>query len=237
MIRLAANKNNNKKTSNDENEVETEDIFGFTLGSDLPEKGNKEGELELVGSRGKQDGSYTALTKELAIKYMALTDTRFAVSGAMAYQTITGVTGLEDRNKVSPQSLGFEVKHRLLDRAKAPFGLAVSARPSWVRSDEMSGMPVSQFETAFALITDKELVKDWLFGAINLLYGFAVSRVLETGERNMSPRLELQRLHLGRCVRGSFWAQRLVTCGLTRDWAWTALQAKRSISVLQLLRS
>ena len=180
VLRLAANKDTKK--SSDENEVETEDIFGFMSGSDLPEKGNKEGELEFVGARGKKDGSYTALTKELALKYMALPDTLFAVSGAMAYHSISGVTGLEDRDTVSPQSLGFEVKHRLLDRTKVPFGLAISARPSWARIDEVSGEPVSQFGTGFKLIADKELVKDRLFGAVNLLYDFAGFRVLDTGE-------------------------------------------------------
>jgi hypothetical protein len=106
LTRFAANKPKSKAT---ENEVDSEDIFGFTSGTDLPEKGQKQGEFEFVGTRGKQDGSYTALTKAVALKYMALTDTRFAVTGAMAYHNISGVTGLEDLNRLTPQSLGFEM--------------------------------------------------------------------------------------------------------------------------------
>ena len=162
--------------------MDSEDIFGFTSGTDLPEKGQKQGEFEFVGTRGKQDGSYTALTKAVALKYMALTDTRFAVTGAMAYHNISGVTGLEDLNRLTPQSLGFEMKHRFLDRTKAPLGLALSIEPIWSRIDEVSGVPVSQFGTGCALVADKELVADRLFGAVNLLYDLAASRVLETGE-------------------------------------------------------
>jgi hypothetical protein len=180
-VRLAAKKKETEK-SLDANEVETEDIFGFTFGTDLPERGQKEGEVELFAARGKQDGSYTVLAKELALKYMALTDTRVSVSGVLAYHSISGVTGFDDRHTVSPQSLGFETRHRFVDRAKGPFGVAIRIRPSWARVDEVSGVPVSQFGTDFGLLADQELVKDRLFGAINLRYDFAASRVLNTGE-------------------------------------------------------
>ena len=179
LVRFASNKN---KPKTEDNEVDSEDIFGFTSGTDLPEKGQKQGEIELSGARGKQDGSYTALANSVALKYMALSDTRFAISGALAYHNIAGVTGLDDRNVLTPQSLGFEIKHRFLDRTKAPFGLALSIKPAWSRIDEVSGVPVAQFGTGVGILLDKELVSDRLFGAINLLYDVAASKILDTGE-------------------------------------------------------
>ena len=80
-------------------EVDSEDIFGFTSGTDLPELGQKAAEIEIVGRFGKQDGSYFALIPSLAFKYMAFPDTQLAVSVAAARHDISGVTGLDDRRQ------------------------------------------------------------------------------------------------------------------------------------------
>lgn len=40
--------------------------------------------------------------------------------------------------------LSADFRYRLLDRAAAPFGLALGAEPHWDRADEISGEPVNQ---------------------------------------------------------------------------------------------
>jgi hypothetical protein len=161
-----------------EPEVDSEDIFGFTSGTDLGEVGEKQVEIELGGAFGKSAGSYTALMKEVAFKYMVLPDTRLAFAAATVYHNISGVPGLDDRHQLAFQGLSFELKHRFLDRTKAPFGLAVSVAPSWSPTDETSGERVREYGAEVIVAIDKELVSNRIFGAFNLIYELSTSRTL-----------------------------------------------------------
>ena len=177
-VRVAALKKNGAAEDND---VDSEDIFGFTSGTDLPEQGQKAGEISFDARWGKRDGSYSALTKELAVKYMALPDTLFAVSAAVARHDISGVTGLNDRHQTTFQGIGGEIKHRFLDRTKAPFGLAVVVEPTLSFRDETSGDRVSEYGLAFTVALDRELVAGRWYGAINLIYELSSARDHTTG--------------------------------------------------------
>src|SRR4051794_31596698 len=45
--------------------VETENLFGFTLGSDIDEPGTNEFNLESIGAFGKREGRYAAANTKL----------------------------------------------------------------------------------------------------------------------------------------------------------------------------
>src|SRR5262249_5380067 len=45
--------------------IDTEHLFGFIIGTDIGEVGDKEVEAEVAGNLGKQPGSYTALFPSL----------------------------------------------------------------------------------------------------------------------------------------------------------------------------
>ena len=62
------------------------------------------------------------------------------------------------------------MRQRFLDRATAPFGLTLNVEAERARIDEASGTRADKTAVEFTLIADKELVKDRLFGAINLIY-------------------------------------------------------------------
>src|SRR6185295_19525058 len=55
--------------SNVFNEIETENLFGFTQGSDIGQPGEKEIGWESVGSFGKRDGKYRAVEHKLEFGY------------------------------------------------------------------------------------------------------------------------------------------------------------------------
>jgi hypothetical protein len=54
--------------------LETTHVFGFTLGSDVNDVGEKEAESETAGRFGKRDGSYAVLSQGAGIKFVPFRD-------------------------------------------------------------------------------------------------------------------------------------------------------------------
>ena len=63
-----------------------------------------------------------------------------------------------------------DIRYRLLDRATAPFGLAVGAEPHWGRADDVTGQPANQYGVDFVAAADWEPIRDRVVAAVNLLY-------------------------------------------------------------------
>ena len=151
-------------------EVDTQFIFGFTMGADVGELGEKEIESETVGRFGKGDGSYTALESQLRAEFTPTENFRFEMGIPVAYHSIAGVTALDNRQQAAFDGVSFEFRYRLLDRDHAPFGLTIGAEPHWARVDETSGEPVANYGSEYSISADKELIENRLYGALNLLY-------------------------------------------------------------------
>jgi hypothetical protein len=162
-------------------DIDSEHLFGFTEGSDIGAKGEKELELELAGGFGKRGGTYSALSQTTAGKFTILDQFRIAPAVTVDHHHIRGVPGLDDRNQLAFAGVAFEMKYRVLDRHQAPFGLTIAATPNWRRVDEASGEPVDSYGASFLVAADRELVAERLFAAVNLTYGPAASRSRVTG--------------------------------------------------------
>jgi hypothetical protein len=157
-------------------QIDTEHIFGFTMGSDIGEKGELEFEMENVGGLGKRAGSYFAFTSLNLLKY-TLTDTfRIAPGVAWGANSILNVPGYETRSQGALQGAVVEFRYMLLDRNTMPFGLTLHAQPGWNRVDETTALRVEGYGSEFALLADKEIVKDQLWTAVNLWYGLSASK-------------------------------------------------------------
>jgi hypothetical protein len=150
--------------------VDTEFIFGFTAGADVGEPGEKELEHQTAAQWDKRDGSYVAGSDQLRFETSPVQDFRFEIGVPIAYYNISGVTGLDDRNQAAINGIATEFRYRLLDRDTAPFSLTLGAEPHWSRTDEVSGEPVNNYGGELSVALDKELVKDRVFGALNLIY-------------------------------------------------------------------
>jgi hypothetical protein len=169
------------KLAESADEADTEHIFGFTEGSDIGKKGEIEAESQTDGGLGKRAGTYTALGNVSMLKYSVADDLRIAPWVASTYHNISGVPGFDDRSGPAFQGLGVEMRYRLLDREKAPFGLTLNVSPHWNRIDEATGEGVRQYGVGFAALLDKEIVADRIWGAFNLFYEPEWTR-LGTGE-------------------------------------------------------
>jgi hypothetical protein len=161
--------------------LETTHLFGFTLGSDVNDVGEKEAESETTGRFGKAGGSYTALSQELSVKFIPFRDFSIEPGVGVAYHHIANVPGLDDRQQLAFDTLTLEMRYRVLNREHAPFGLTLGADPHWGRVDDISGEPVDRYGSDFWIIADKELVSNRIFGAFNLLYQPETVRSRVTG--------------------------------------------------------
>lgn len=150
--------------------IDTEHLFGFTIGSDVGELGERELEGSVTGGFGKQTGTYAATSSTLSAEFVPLANLRTEITGEVVGYDITGVSGLADQQYAAIGGLSADIRYRLLDRATAPFGFAIGAEPRWGRADEQTGQPVSQYGVDFVAAFDREIVPDRVVAAFNLLY-------------------------------------------------------------------
>lgn len=150
--------------------LETTHLFGFTLGSDVNDVGEKEAESESTGRFGKGAGAYTALSQEFAVKFIPFQDFSIEPSVGAAYHDIFGVSGFDDRHQVDFDTLSLEMRYRVLNRQSTFVGLTLGADLHWGQVDDLTGEPVDRYDTDFWIIVDKELITDRIFAAFNLLY-------------------------------------------------------------------
>jgi len=132
--------------------------------------GEKEAESESTARMGKRAGAYTALAQEISVKFIPLPNFSVEPGIGAAYHDISGVAGFDDLHETAFDTLSLELRYRVLDRARASFGLTFGADPHWGRVDDVSGEHVDRYGTDFWLIADKELVADRVFAALNVLY-------------------------------------------------------------------
>jgi hypothetical protein len=161
--------------------IDTEHLFGFTIGTDIGEVGEKEFESNTLSRLGKRAGSYSALSQALSLEYTANQDLRLEVSAAGAYHDIVGVPGLDGRRRGTFDALSFDMRYRIVDRSHASFGLMIDAEPHWGCVDEVTGELVDRYGVDLVLAVDKELVPNRSVAAFNLLYLPEIARSRVTG--------------------------------------------------------
>lgn len=161
--------------------IDTEDLFGFVEGSDIGARGQTEAEADTSIRFGKHSGSFADTASQLELKYTALQNFRISADATLAFYDIAGVAGLEDRREAAVQSLSFDARFRVLDRAIAPFGVTLSIEPHLGFADETSGVPINHFGIVALLLADREIVPDRLFGALDLSFDTDRTHRLVTG--------------------------------------------------------
>jgi hypothetical protein len=150
--------------------IDTEHLFGFMIGTDVGEPGDKEIEAETVTRWGKRPGSYFAAAPAFEAEFVPIENLRASGTLSAAYHDISRIAGLEDRRQGAFDTLSFDLRYRLIERQQAGFGLAIDAEPHWGRVDPTSGEPVDRYGADLSLLLDKELVPDRVLAAFNLVY-------------------------------------------------------------------
>jgi hypothetical protein len=146
------------------------DIFGFTTGSDVNDLGSLSGALEYNGNYGTRFGSLSGHLLKAQLSYSPLPCLEIG-------PTIQGLSVA-----AGPTTFGFdtrqiggtvEMKYKLLGRATHGVGLTITTEPGIFSRKYNSGFlpfqPSGNVASNLArVLIDFELVKDKVYGAINL---------------------------------------------------------------------
>lgn len=145
-------------------------MFGFSEGSDLGKRGEREVEVETIGRLGRAGGTYRAFISNIQFKYSVADDWRIAGGAAVSRYDLSNVPGYADRGQFLIEQLSGEVRYRLLDRTTAPVGLTLLGAPFVSFTDGVSGAPANRYGAQLVAIVDRTLIADSLFAALNLQY-------------------------------------------------------------------
>jgi hypothetical protein len=161
--------------------IDTEHIFAFMIGTDVGNVGEREFQSQTTGRFSKAAGNYRALGQEFELEYVPFRNFRIELGGTFGTHDIFGVPGLTDRSQFAGQGISLDLRYRLLDREKDPFGLTLAAESHVNRVDETTAARVRKYGTEFTLAFDRELVPDLSVAALNLIYQPEWTRMLATG--------------------------------------------------------
>ena len=150
--------------------IDTEHLFGFMIGTDVGNLGEREFQSETTGRFGRNGGRYRAVGQEFELEFTPARNLRVEIGSTFASHLIAGVPGLEDQRRLSWQGASLDLRYRLLERETALFGLTFATELHAKRTDEMSAETVRGFGTEFRLAFDRELVPDRVIAAFNLIY-------------------------------------------------------------------
>jgi hypothetical protein len=195
----------NAQAGNGRDDIDSEHIFGITEGSDVGDKGEKEVEVEPFGRFGKRGGTYAATSTDLSYKYTPCDNFRIAPVVSFASHNISDVPGLADvSHQWQLEAFGAEIRYRLLDRERDPFGLTLSALPARSRVDETTGQPVEQYGVDFIALLDRVLIPNRLFAALNLIYEPSWTRLRPAREWERDSTLGVGAALSGQIMAGVF---------------------------------
>jgi hypothetical protein len=151
-------------------EIDTEHLFGFMIGSDVGRVGEREFESRTTGRLSRRGGHYRALIQEFELEFVPAKDMRVELGTSMAAHDIGGVAGLADRRQSGWQGLSIDLRYRFLNREHHPFGLTLRVEADTSRIDGASGLPARSYGGDVTLALDREWIPNFLVGAINLTY-------------------------------------------------------------------
>jgi len=156
--------------------IESENLFGLTLGSDVDGAGSRSVALEVNGRLGARAGRYGAFGSKLEFAYGVTDNFSVAASLLAGWRNSRNVPGQANFNAFAFDGVGGEIRWRFLDRKTAPVGLTLHIEPSLRVADERTGERGLGWAFENRLIVDAALVPDKLFVAANLIYDIEAFR-------------------------------------------------------------
>jgi hypothetical protein len=161
--------------------IDTEHLFGFMIGTDVGNVGEREFQSQTTGGFSRNGGRYRAISQEFELEFVPASNFRIEIGSTFAAHDINGVPGLEDRRQLSWQGASVDLRYRFLNRDTAPFGLTVAVESHADRIDETTAAAVRNYGTQFALAFDRDLVPNVAVAALNLIYQPEWTRLVGTG--------------------------------------------------------
>jgi hypothetical protein len=162
-------------------DLDTEHIFGFMIGSDVGTVGEREFQSQTTGSFGKEAGTYRAISQQMELEFVPVENFRVELETAFMAHDINGVPGLDDRREFSWQSISVDLRYRFLGREAAPFGMTLAVETQADRVDQTTAAVVRSYGTEVTLAFDREVIPNIAVAALNLSYEPQWTRLALTG--------------------------------------------------------
>src|SRR5882672_3356692 len=161
--------------------IDTEHIFGFMIGTDVGNPGEREFQSQTTGRFSKSGGRYRAIGQEFELEFVPVRNFRIEMGATFASHDINGVPDFWDRRQLAWQGLSLDFRYRFLDRDTAPLGLTFDLESHADRIDETTAAAVRNYGTSFTLAFDRELIPNFAVAALNLIYQPEWTRLVGTG--------------------------------------------------------
>src|SRR5215213_2857605 len=149
---------------------DTENMFGFTKGTDVLEPGHYELATEAGGALGKRIGRYRVGSFTSTFQFAPFERMAIELGATGNRFSIRNVPGLDNRNTSGFGGLSAEIKYQLLKRGPSPFGLLFVAEPGVGFLEEGTGTRGRSYGVDTRIALDTELIPNTLFGGLNVIY-------------------------------------------------------------------
>ncbi|MGC2180508.1 MAG: hypothetical protein WA650_20040 [Bradyrhizobium sp.] len=150
--------------------IDTEHIYGFMIGSDVGDSGEREFQTTSTGRFSKQAGAYQALGQELELEFVPIKNLRIEIETTLAAYDIQSVPGLVDRTQAGWQGAALDLRYQFLDRETALFGLTLDFESHGNRIDETTASRVQNFGNELTVVLERDLIPRLAVATFNLGY-------------------------------------------------------------------
>lgn len=181
----------------DPDKVDTENLFGFTEGTDTGKKGEQEALVDTISRFSKRrDGlgrSGYGATQPL-ISYQYDPTENFAIEPGLLFDArdSRNIAGVPDKSFGTFNGGSLELKYQFFKRTdERPFSLALQVEPQYARITPIEGQGADVFSAETRLIADARLIPDRLWACINLIYDPQVARLKGSAEVDRSSTLSI----------------------------------------------
>jgi hypothetical protein len=161
--------------------IDTEHLFGFMIGTDIGNVGEREFQSQTDGRFARNGGSYRAVGQEFELEFVPVKNVRVELGTSFASHYIRGVPGFDDRRQLSWEGVSVDLRYRFLERDAAPFGFTFAVENHASRIDETTAAAVRSHGTELTAAFERELIPNVVVAALNLTYQPEWTRLIGTG--------------------------------------------------------
>ncbi|WP_232629293.1 hypothetical protein [Methylobacterium sp. Leaf118] len=167
-------KTTGERTEGADDEVDTENLFGFTEGAEAGKRGEQEVLTDTTIRAGKRRAGpgrsgFSAANTRLTYQYDPADGFSIETSVFADLRRVRAVEGLPDKDYGTFDGASLELKYQFLHGSNAqPLGLALEIRPSYRRVLATEGRGADLFDMESVIEADVRLVPDRLWYGTNL---------------------------------------------------------------------
>src|SRR5882724_4190769 len=94
--------------------IDTEHLFGFMIGSDVGNVGEREFQSQTTGRFSRNGGNYRAVGQEFELEFVPARNFRIEIGSTFSAHDINGVAGFDDRRQLAWQGVSVDFRYRFL---------------------------------------------------------------------------------------------------------------------------